>query len=191
MQSSVKVVLLGDSGVGKTSIVSQYIGSVSDSVSPTIGAAFVTRTVTVESHDLELFSWGTAGQEVYRGLAPMYSRSASVAIIVSDVTNPDTYRSVDYWIRELKANVEETIVIIVCANKMDLEGARLIDPLVASAAAVGKGALYAETSAGTGAGIEKMFQKALSALVRQKFAEGPSQPTRLQVGDGEAKGCCR
>ena len=110
--TTVKVVLLGDSGVGKTSIVTRYTtGIVQQSVKPTVGAAFVTKELTVENQEFELLIWDTAGQEVYRGLAPMYYRSAGIAIIVYDVVRAQTYQSVSYWIKELKANVDKNTVI--------------------------------------------------------------------------------
>jgi Rab family protein len=193
--TAIKLVLLGDSGVGKTTIVSQYLtGSVPESVNPTIGAAFVTKTVAIENHSFELLIWDTAGQEVYRGLAPMYYRSAAIALIVYDVTNPDTYNAVEFWTRELRANVEETIVILICGNKIDLEEQRLVDGLAASAAAVQNGCLYAEASGASGAGVQKLFQSALTAYVKQHGANQPARGGGRVALDSEAdekgSGCC-
>jgi Rab family protein len=193
---TVKLVLLGDSGVGKTSIVSQYLsGSAPESVNPTIGAAFVTKHVTVEGQQFELLIWDTAGQEVYRGLAPMYYRSALIAIIVYDVTNSESYNSVDYWMRELKVNVEEGIIILVCANKIDLEDQRVVDFLHASSSAIERGALYAETSAVSGVGVEKMFQLALTTLMKHRLVDagkgrGPVGLRGMGEGGRKAGPCC-
>jgi Rab family protein len=118
-QNKIKLILLGDAAVGKTSIVTQYVsGSVSDTVKPTIGAAFVTKDVAFEGKQIELLIWDTAGAEVYRGLAPMYYRSALIAFIVFDVTRQETFGAVSYWIRELKANVEYSIVLVVWGIKL-------------------------------------------------------------------------
>jgi Rab family protein len=96
----IKVVLLGDSGVGNTSLVAQYLsGRVPDSVNPTVGAEFATKHVVEEGRQFELLIWDTTGQEVYRGLAPMYYRGALIVIVVFDVTSDATYNSVRYWIR--------------------------------------------------------------------------------------------
>jgi Rab family protein len=195
--TSVKLVLLGDSGVGKTSIVSQYIiGAVTDSVNPTIGAAFVTKNATIDGKPYELLIWDTAGQEVYRGLAPMYYRSALVAIIVFDVTSKTSYGSVDYWIKELRANVEEGITILVCGNKIDLGDKRSVEGIQASAWAAEKGALYAETSAVTGTGVDRMFQLALSKVAANKRTDRRGK-TKAGVemiggaaGGGGSSGCC-
>jgi Rab family protein len=144
---------------------------------------------------MELRIWDTAGQEVYRGLAPMYYRSALIAIIVYDVTNSESYSSVDYWIRELKVNVEEGIIILVCANKIDLEDQRVVDFLHASSSAIERGALYAETSAVSGVGVEKMFQLALTTLMKQRLVDATRgrNPAGLRgIGEGETekKPCC-
>jgi Rab family protein len=195
--NSIKLVLLGDSGVGKTSIVTQYVsGNAPEDVNPTIGAAFVTKEMSIDGQNLELLIWDTAGQEVYRGLAPMYYRSALIAIIVFDVTNAATHGSVDYWIKELQANVEETIVILVCGNKIDLEDKRQIGFQSASAAAATSGALYAETSAQTAAGIERMFQLAISTHLKKKGKPGGDAPPAVDLGakpaagSGGRGGCC-
>jgi Rab family protein len=196
--SPLKLVLLGESGVGKTSLVAQYLsGQVPESVNPTVGAAFMTKYVIADGQQFELLIWDTAGQEVYRGLAPMYYRSALIAIIVFDVTNDATYNSVNYWIRELRANSDESIVIVVCANKIDLEDKRIVDSVTASESASEKGALYAEASAITGAGVEKVFEIAVAELVRQRAAghvkKGKTKVElehRRDPANGDEKGCC-
>jgi Rab family protein len=195
--NAIKLVLLGDSGVGKTSIVTQYVsGTVPENVNPTIGAAFVTKEVSIEGQNLELLIWDTAGQEVYRGLAPMYYRSALIAIIVYDVTNQESYNSVSYWIRELQTNVEENIVILVCGNKIDLEDKRVVQFQTASALAAERGALYSETSATTNAGVDRMFQMAISSHLKKRGVAGKAvdSPQKVDLGAAKAgdekKGCC-
>ncbi|KAH0788777.1 small GTP-binding protein [Histomonas meleagridis] len=196
--NAVKLVLLGDSGVGKTSIVTQYVsGSAPENVNPTIGAAFVTKDVNIDGQQLELLIWDTAGQEVYRGLAPMYYRSALIAIIVFDVTKAESFDSVSYWIRELKTNVEENIVILVCGNKTDLEDKRVIEFQSASSMASENGALYAETSASTGSGVDRMFQMAINNLLQNKgnvINDGkPNGGVNLKDDTGKQgkKKCCK
>lgn len=192
--TSIKLVLLGDSGVGKTSIVSQYVsGKCSDSVKPTIGAAFVTKEINMEGKQIELLIWDTAGQEVYRGLAPMYYRSALIAIIVYDVTRAQSFDAVNYWIKELKTNVDGNIVILVCGNKTDLEESRVVEYDSALANAETNGALYAETSASTGTGVERMFQMAVSKLISSKAKPVPDTPgidIKNDSNNGNGSKCC-
>lgn len=196
MSAAVKIVLLGDSGVGKTSIVTQYVsGEIPETVNPTIGAAFVTKDVSVSGSNLELLIWDTAGQEVYRGLAPMYYRSALIAFIVFDVTKQESFDSVSYWIKELRTNGEENIIISIVGNKVDLDERREVEYSKAEAMAQENGALYCETSAQTGAGVERMFQVALSTYVQnQQHKEVQTGSTVKIQGDnnqqGKKGGCC-
>lgn len=163
----VKVVLLGDSGVGKTSIINRFMtGKYSESLKPTIGAAFVSKNVVVDGHNLELRIWDTAGQEVYRGLAPMYYRSAQIAIIVYDVTNSPSYESVDYWLQELKKNLKGSTVIMICGNKSDLYDDRVVHDDHAKLLAAQNGALYCETSAASGTGINHLFDLSISKMLK-------------------------
>jgi len=197
--TSVKLVLLGDSGVGKTSIATQYIsGKAPQSVKPTIGAAFVTKSVVVDGQPIELLIWDTAGQEVYRGLAPMYYRSALIAIIVYDITRQASYDSVSYWINELKANADSRTVIVVCANKSDLDDQRVVEEQLAQQFAESQGALYASTSASTGNGVERMFQMAVGKLLKDQAADSSSKVGKKEGGvqlkntnqEGSDKGGC-
>ena len=189
--TSIKLVLLGDSGVGKTSIVSQYVsGKCSDSVKPTIGAAFVTKELTIGGQQIELLIWDTAGQEVYRGLAPMYYRSALIAIIVYDVSSAASFKSVEYWVNELRENTEEKIVIVICGNKIDIEERQVEQPY-ANEMAEKHNTLYAETSAVTGSGVERLFQIALSELLKNFPKKEVPPPMKLDSNpDGKRTGCC-
>ncbi|KAH0791842.1 small GTP-binding protein [Histomonas meleagridis] len=191
MAEIIKIVFLGDSGVGKTSIVSKYgTGALPDTVSPTIGAAFITKDITFNDKAYQLLIWDTAGQEVYRGLAPMYYRSALIAIIVFDVTSANSFRSVDYWVNELHENTEEKIIIVICGNKVDV-AEREIGNSYAVEMAEKYHALYAETSAVTGVGIDAMFQTALSKLLKDFPKKDVPPPMKLNSNpnDNSSK-CC-
>lgn len=193
--TSIKLVLLGDSGVGKTSLATQYIsGKAPQSVKPTIGAAFVTKSIVIDGQAIELLIWDTAGQEVYRGLAPMYYRSALIAIVVFDITRQQSFDSVSYWINELKANADSRIIITVCANKIDLESQRVIEEGKCQEFAEQNGALFASTSATTGTGVERMFQMAVAQLLKSSGCDIKKNDTGkvlLKTEDQSAKrGCC-
>ena len=118
---SKKIVLLGDTAVGKTSLCARLVNGTFDSFSePTIGAAFLTKTVQTGdiTHRLEI--WDTAGQERYKALAPMYYRGATAALIVYDVTNEDSFQGAKSWIEELRGQGKPNVVIILVGNKYDL-----------------------------------------------------------------------
>ena len=118
---SKKIVLLGDTAVGKTSLCARLVNGTFDSFSePTIGAAFLTKTVQTGdiTHRLEI--WDTAGQERYKALAPMYYRGATAALIVYDVTNEESFQGAKTWIEELRGQGKPNVVIILVGNKYDL-----------------------------------------------------------------------
>ena len=116
-----KFVILGDSGVGKSSIGIRHMkNNFIEYLEPTIGAAFYTSDIKLDNdiHHLEI--WDTAGQERYSSLAPMYYRGAVAALIVYDVTNLKSLHSVQKWIEELLVKASKNITIIVLGNKIDL-----------------------------------------------------------------------
>ena len=190
-ETSIKIVLLGDSGVGKTSIVAQYVsGSTPDSIKPTVGAAFFTKEMTFNKKPIELLIWDTAGQEVYRGLAPMYYRSAKIAIIVFDITSVKSFESVSYWAKELQDNVDNNLTIVVCGNKTDLEDARAIPQDVAQKKAEEFGALYVETNANSGTGVERLFQLAITKFFEKAGQDAdPDIPQPPKPAEKKG-GCC-
>jgi small GTP-binding protein len=152
-----KVVFLGESGTGKTSLVSRCIdGTFTGDLAPTIGGCG--RNVQTKFRDkrIDLVIWDTAGQERYRGLNPMFYRNAVAAVIVFDVSRRETFDHVQSWINELRTNVGP-IILIICGNKVDLEG-RTVSGTEGGALADTASASYVETSAKTGFGAELLFQ---------------------------------
>lgn len=192
--SSIKIVLLGDSGVGKTSIVARYVsGFTPDSITPTVGAAFFTKEVNVNGKPVELLIWDTAGQEVYRGLAPMYYRSAKIAIIVFDITSAKSFESVTYWTKELTENVDGSLTIVVCGNKSDLEEARTVTNEAIQIKVDQVNAVYTETSATTGNGIERLFQVAIQKYFASKTDSVAPPGTKVDLAvksEPSKKSCC-
>lgn len=194
-ENSLKIVLLGDSGIGKTTIVSKFVtGTIPDAATPTVGAAFTTKDFNFHNSSYRLLIWDTAGQELYRGLTPMYYRNAVIAIIVFDLSRSKTFDSCKYWINELHENSEVDALIIICGNKCDLE--KKVDSGDCEIFATQNNAFYCETSAKTGSGIERLFQLAISeyenkrgkSTVKQQNVETVNI-TREQVPKKEG-GCC-
>ena len=103
-----KVVLLGESGVGKTSIISRYISNTyRNQQLPTTGANFVTKTIILEDENksIKFELWDTAGQEKYRSLAKVFYRNAAVCVLVYDITRKSSFEELKlFWIKELKEN---------------------------------------------------------------------------------------
>jgi len=159
-----KVVLLGESNVGKTSMILRIV---KDTFNPeqrnTVGASFFrhaaqTSTSVVLNYDI----WDTAGQERYRGLASLYYRGAAAAILVYDVTNAESLEKARYWVGELRRAADvgecEGIVIVLVGNKIDLEANRVVSTNAGRAMAEENGCFFVEASAKTGTGVPDVFK---------------------------------
>lgn len=191
-ENAIKIVLLGDSGVGKTSIVSMFVsGAMPEVAAPTVGAAFVTRPYEINGKNYNLFIWDTAGQELYRGLAPMYYRNTSIALIVFDVSKEITFKSVEYWINELRENSEENVIITIVGNKNDLE--RKIELASVEQFATTHKALYCETSATAATGIDRVFQVSISEFekTQNNMPLETTKPVTINIEEkSKPKGKC-
>merc|ERR1712048_728506 len=120
-----KLVLLGDSAVGKSSLVLRFVrGQFFEYQESTIGAAFLTQTVALNDTTVKFEIWDTAGQEKYHSLAPMYYRGSAAAIVVYDITRRSSFQTLKNWVQELQALGPENIVIALAGNKVDLESQR-------------------------------------------------------------------
>nr|XP_051697586.1 ras-related protein Rab-22A isoform X2 [Oryctolagus cuniculus] len=116
-----KVCLLGDTGVGKSSIVWRFVeDSFDPNINPTIGASFMTKTVQYQNELHKFLIWDTAGQERFRALAPMYYRGSAAAIIVYDITKEETFSTLKNWVKELRQHGPPNIVVAIAGNKCDL-----------------------------------------------------------------------
>jgi len=182
----VKLVLLGEAAVGKSSIVLRFVADdFQTNKEPTIGAAFLTQKCRLEDRMLRYEIWDTAGQERFHSLAPMYYRNAQAAVVVYDVTKASTLEKAKTWVKELQRQANPNIVIALAGNKVDLipesdsrslesghlaqptnlaaEGASELDKVrevqfeEAAAYAQDGGLLFFETSAKTGKGVVDMF----------------------------------
>merc|ERR1739841_297673 len=112
-----KLVLLGDSAVGKSSLVLRFVrGQFFEYQESTIGAAFLTQTVALNDTTVKFEIWDTAGQERYHSLAPMYYRGAAAAVVVYDITNADSFQRAKSWVKELQRQGSPNIVIALAGN---------------------------------------------------------------------------
>ncbi|KAG5483420.1 hypothetical protein CUR178_07741 [Leishmania enriettii] len=161
-----KLVLLGESGVGKSSVVQRLMKrAFSDKLNSTVGASFFRYTCDVGDGTAVHFDiWDTAGQERFRSLASMYYRGAAAALVVFDIISTDTYERAKHWIRELHVNSPETLVMLV-GNKKDLESERQVALAEAQQCATEMGAMYGETSARSGDGVQEAFHAIAAKLV--------------------------
>ncbi|KAL8935970.1 MAG: hypothetical protein Q9216_005169 [Gyalolechia sp. 2 TL-2023] len=119
--SSVKLVLLGEAAVGKSSLVLRFVNNdFQENKEPTIGAAFLTQKCNLPHRTIKFEIWDTAGQERFASLAPMYYRNAQSALVVYDITKPTSLIKARHWVAELQRQASPGIVIALVGNKLDL-----------------------------------------------------------------------
>ncbi|EIW72575.1 hypothetical protein TREMEDRAFT_66953 [Tremella mesenterica DSM 1558] len=117
----VKLVLLGEAAVGKSSLVLRFVqNDFNENTSPTIGAAFLTQRCRLENRIVKFEIWDTAGQERFHSLAPMYYRNAAAAVVVYDITKSASLEKAKAWVKELQRQANPNIIIALVGNKLDL-----------------------------------------------------------------------
>jgi small GTP-binding protein len=155
-----KVVVLGDKGVGKTSLTLRFVeGTFTSNYQPTLGAFFLTKKLTsLTGTPFKMQLWDTAGQERFRAMAPMYYRNSNAAVICFDVTNEESFTQMKDWVAELTQQFRpEDLVLAVAGTKLDMQSGRMVAIERAQEYAVSVGASYFETSAKDDTGINEMF----------------------------------
>ena len=189
-QKTYKVVLLGDTGVGKSSIVQRYVyGSFKHDSQPTIGASFMSKTLEIaeEGIHVRFQIWDTAGQEKYKSLAPMYYRDAMAAVCVYDITNKDSFESVKEWVEDLQQKAPDNIVIALVGNKSDLQEKEKVPLSVATQYAKEISAPYGNTSAKEDIGVNDIFVKIARKLHRMHVAPLDDERRESVVVDGRSR----
>ncbi|XP_072965875.1 ras-related protein RABA1f-like [Typha angustifolia] len=176
-----KVVLIGDSGVGKSNLLSRFTrNEFSLESKSTIGVEFATRSIKVDDKVVKAQIWDTAGQERYRAITSAYYRGAVGALLVYDVTRHVTFENVERWLKELKDHTDPSIVIMLVGNKADLRHLRAVSTEDAQAFAERENTIFMETSALESMNVENAFTEVLTHIYR-----GVSRKA-LDVGDDPA-----
>mmetsp|Transcript_2748 Transcript_2748/g.8099 ORF Transcript_2748/g.8099 Transcript_2748/m.8099 type:complete len:210 (+) Transcript_2748:265-894(+) len=152
-----KLVLLGEMGSGKSSLVLRFVKSqFFDYQESTIGAAFLTKTLPEQHVKFEI--WDTAGQERYHSLAPMYYRGAAAAVIVYDISSQDSFAKAREWVKELQRQGNPHMIMSLAGNKADLADTRQVSTEEAQAYADENGLVFWETSAKTAINVTELFE---------------------------------
>jgi len=187
-----KLVLLGDTAVGKSSLVLRFVKKqFFEFQESTIGAAFLTQTVVVGDYTVKFEIWDTAGQERYHSLAPMYYRGAAAAIVVYDITQRNSFIRAKSWVKELQRQGTQNIIIALAGNKVDLAEQRQVDAEEAKQYADENGILFLETSAKTNQNVSEVFQLIAKKLPKNVAPQQASNLVQLAVAqqDDDKKKC--
>eukprot|EP01066_Platyproteum_vivax_P004736 Platyproteum_vivax@DN16093_c0_g1_i1.p1 len=176
-----KLVLLGDASVGKSCLVVRFAKEeFYEYQEPTIGAAFMTQSVTLDDTVVKFEIWDTAGQERYRSLAPMYYRGAAATVIVYDITNKESFEAAKSWVTELKSVQGPDVLLALAGNKNDLDSQRAVDAEVAQSYANDAGVLFMETSAKTGQNVRDLFLEIARRLPKLNKETDPPPGFRVR-----------
>jgi len=195
-ESSYKVVILGSGRVGKTSLLLKYVrGTFSSGQISTINAQFLEKRLTHEGQTARLHIWDTAGQEVFKAIAPIYYRKAAAALLVFDVTDAHTFAEAVAWVRELE---QEKALVVLVGNKCDMGKSRGISEAEVRTRAQELGLHCYYTSAKTGAGVEDLFTAVCAGLLKRDRLQGtqggrPKSRKTLRIEEKRTKSegnCC-
>eukprot|EP01098_Paradermamoeba_levis_P013284 TRINITY_DN6024_c0_g1_i1.p1 TRINITY_DN6024_c0_g1~~TRINITY_DN6024_c0_g1_i1.p1 ORF type:complete len:227 (-),score=52.14 TRINITY_DN6024_c0_g1_i1:106-786(-) len=176
-----KVVLIGDSTVGKSNLLTRFTRNEFNIDSKTtIGVEFATRTITHAGKSIKAQIWDTAGQERYRAITSAYYRGALGAIIVYDVTKQPTFESVEKWMGELKDHTDSSIATMIVGNKLDMQQLRCVRTEAGQQLAEKHGAFFMETSAKDGTNVEEAFLALLKAIYGTISNPSSDKPSSTQ-----------
>lgn len=179
-----KVVLVGPSNAGKTSIINQYVyGEFSTQCMASTQPAFCQKSIIIDQKPVKLEIWDTAGQEQYHSLSPLFYRDADIGIVTFDVTDEDSFKVAENWINELILSRGESIVIGLAANKIDLNP-RKVSFSQAQQFALERSITAIETSACTGENVELLFQKMVEVAISKGHFKWK------QEGNSQSKSNC-
>mmetsp|Transcript_18611 Transcript_18611/g.46321 ORF Transcript_18611/g.46321 Transcript_18611/m.46321 type:complete len:212 (+) Transcript_18611:194-829(+) len=198
-----KTVLIGDSGVGKSNLLSRFTRNEFQLESKsTIGVEFATRAITVEGKSVKAQIWDTAGQERYRAITSAYYRGAVGALLVYDISKRLTFDNVERWLKELRTHADPSIVVMLVGNKSDLKHLQAVLTEHAKDFAEREKLAFIETSALDSTNVDVAFESILidiyNIVTRKALDQGgppPPQQSTITLNDSTSApakkgGCC-
>jgi len=185
-----KVVLIGDSGVGKSNLLSRFTrGEFNLESKSTIGVEFATKSIQSDSKTIKAQIWDTAGQERYRAITSAYYRGAVGALLVYDISKRNSYDSVARWLKELRDHADPQIVIMLVGNKKDLRHMRQVQTDEAKEFCKQNKLFFIETSALADSNVATAFETILKEIYRQisrKIVSSDSGQNSFQPSQGQS-----
>jgi small GTP-binding protein len=172
LRKSTKLCIIGDSNVGKTSIIKRYVDNSFGQTEPSIGACNHKRVVKLSSgEEMDLEIWDTAGQERFKSIVPMYYKGSKGIIIVFDITNTASFDGAKTWVKDLSSH-NNTAILSLVGNKCDLSDIRTVSFENAKIFANQNNLLYFETSAKEGSNVTEIFFTIAEKIPRNKDTTG-------------------
>ena len=166
-----KVVLVGDSGVGKTSIINRYLQQYNSTPDPTLAAYYYCKNINVEGFNIDFEIWDTAGQEQYRSINTLFFKNTCMCILVYDITSQKSFDSLrNYWYDSVIENSSQDVILSVAGNKYDLYEEEDVDEKEVKEFCDSIGAMFVLTSALLNTSIDQIFNDLAKKLIEtEKF----------------------
>ncbi|GAA5877637.1 hypothetical protein JCM16303_003408 [Sporobolomyces ruberrimus] len=187
-----KLVFLGEQSVGKTSLITRFMYDTFDNTyQATIGIDFLSKTMYLEDRTVRLQLWDTAGQERFRSLIPSYIRDSSVAVVVYDITNRQSFMNTSKWVDDVRSERGNDVIIVLVGNKTDLNDKRQVTTEEAEQKSKELNVMFIETSAKAGHNVKTMFRKiaqALPGMDREQEGQGQNQMIDVSVAPQNTTG---
>ena len=197
-----KMILIGDSGVGKSNILLKYLkNEFQQNTKATVGVEFGTKTVEIDNKKIKVQIWDTAGQERYRSITNAYYKGAKGAFIVYDITRKGSFENIDKWIEDLKSNGDKNVSIMLIGNKSDLEDKREVQTDEGIKKSEESKVAFLETSALNGENVAKAFEQIIEQIY-QNNCSNDDEDVDFEIDKGvnlseennqqteEKKACC-
>lgn len=180
-----KLVFLGDQSVGKTSIINRFIFDTFEGKDhPTVGVDFISKTLNFDNRTIRLQLWDTAGQERFRSLIPSYIRDSSVAVVVYDVGNKNSFKNIVKWVNDVRNERGNEVLLVIVGNKIDLEE-KEVTKAEGEQLAKENDAIFFEVSAKLGTNINNVFMNIAATLPGAEISQMISPSTQP---NGESAG---
>jgi small GTP-binding protein len=167
---SIKIVVVGDSGVGKSNILTRYAqDEFNQDSKATVGVELYTKAYRIGDKTIKVHLWDTAGQERYKSVTAAYYRGAKGAMIVYDITRPESFNNVDKWFNEIREFGEKNVQLLLIGNKSDLKNLRSVENSKGVDKAETLGLAFMETSALDDSNVKDAFKKLIYGKIHFKF----------------------
>ncbi|XP_040039282.1 RAB6B, member RAS oncogene family a isoform X2 [Gasterosteus aculeatus] len=187
-----KLVFLGEQSVGKTSLITRFMyDSFDNTYQATIGIDFLSKTMYLEDRtspqlslsepQVRLQLWDTAGQERFRSLIPSYIRDSTVAVVVYDITNVNSFQQTSKWIEDVRTERGSDVIIMLVGNKTDLADKRQITIEEGEQRAKELSVMFIETSAKTGYNVKQLFRRVAAALPGMESMQETSKEGMIDI----------